>query len=375
MNTLFVAPYRQNDEWGLSSRQYLKALLVNTKINLTARPYYYISNSYNKISDDIIAAENTRLDHYDVIIQKLLPHSLYVGGYNTKNIAILNVETGNWSKSRSIILLNRLDEIYVSTTTEKKWLEQSGVTVKISTVPQPIDIDYIIANQTNTITLPPQIKNTFKFYCFVDNNDRCNLSTIIRAFHLAFTETDRVSLVIKSINNMSQIGEMRNYLQNQINQIKNGLGINNTYKNELIITEPFDEINTLGLHNACDCFINLKSGNNFCPETVTAGVLGKTPIVMNNTGLSNIIDDSTGFVTKSEKTPVIMNPKPLPPEYDLFTANEFWYTPVLYSVIENMQKVVTLYKNQRQDYNKKQQNGKNNIQNYSYVNVGNQLCN
>ena len=169
MNILFVAPYRQNDEWGLSSRQYLKALLANTKINLTARPYYYISNSYNKISDDIIAAENTRLDHYDVIIQKLLPHSLYVGGYNTKNIAILNVETGNWSKSRSIILLNRLDEIYVSTTTEKKWLEQSGVMVKISTVPQPIDIDYIIANQTNTIILPPQIKNTFKFYCFVDN--------------------------------------------------------------------------------------------------------------------------------------------------------------------------------------------------------------
>ncbi len=43
MNGLFVGPYRQNDGWGMASRDYIKA--ISTQIpNLTTRPVYFTNN-------------------------------------------------------------------------------------------------------------------------------------------------------------------------------------------------------------------------------------------------------------------------------------------------------------------------------------------
>lgn len=372
MNVLFVSPYRQNDGWGLVSRNYIKALLSNKNIKLTTRPLYY-TNSTHEVSDDIVECENSRYEKYDIVLQKLLPHSLHISK-STKNIAILNVETGGWNNSRSILLLNKLDEIYVSTNQEKKWLEQSGIHTTIKNVSQPIDLDFLVSNQTKKIGLPPALQNTFNFYCIIDNEDRSNLATIIRAFHLAFNETDRVGLVIKTDNSVLQTKDTRKKMQEHINNIKKELGISGIYKNELIINDYLDDTNMVGLHNACDCFISLKSGDNFSTEVLSAMFLGKTPMVMQNTGLSSIIDNSSGFIIKSEKTPVIMHPRPLPSDYDLYNSDEFWYKPMIYSLIENMRSAFNLSKN-KPEYLAKQSVGRNNIQMYSYSAIGSQLCN
>ena len=372
MNVLFISPYRQNDGWGLASRNYIKALLSNPNINLTTRPLYYTNSTY-EVSDDIVECENSRYEKYDIVLQKLLPHSLHISK-SIKNIAILNVETGSWNNSRSILILNKLDEIYVSTPQEKKWLEQSGVHARIKNIPQPIDLDFLVSNQTKKIGLPSALQNTFNFYCIVDNEERSNLATIIRAFHLAFNETDRVGLVIKTDNSVPQTRDTRKKMQDNINSIKKELGISGIYKNELIINDYLDDTNMIGLHNSCDCLISLRSGDNFSTEVLSAMFLGKTPIVMQNTGLSSIIDTSSGFIVKSEKTPVIMNPRPLPTDYDLFNSDEFWYKPMIYSLIENMRSAFALSKN-RSEYLAKQSVGRNNIQMYSYNTIGSQLCN
>jgi hypothetical protein len=372
VNVLFVSPYRQNDSWGLVSRNYIKALLSNPNINLTTRPLYYTNRS-SEVSDDIVECENSTYGKYDIVLQKLLPHSLHISKTANKNIALLNVETGGWNNSRALLIINKLDEIYVATAQEKKWLEQSGVNVPIKNISQPIDVDFLVSNQTKKIGLPSALKHTFNFYCIVDNEERSNLSTIIRAFHLAFNETDRVGLVIKIDNSAPNTRETRKKIQEHINSIKKELGVSNVYKNELIINDYLDETNMIGLHNACDCFISVRSGNNFCNEVLSAMFLGKTPIVMQGTGLSGIVDDS-GFVIKSEKTPVIMHTRSLPVDYDLFNSDEFWHKPMIYSLIDNMRSAFALSKN-KPEYSAKQSIGRNNIQKYSYSAIGSQLCN
>jgi hypothetical protein len=374
MNVLFIAPYRQNDAWGESSRGYIKSLLSNPNINLTTRPYYYINNVVNNIDDAIIQCENSFYDHYDIVLQKLLPHSLSLSKMSgTKNMAIINVETGGWVNSTASMILNHLDTVYVNTTIEKKWLEQSYVKTQIKVIPGPIDVELLTANKTQSIKLPPPLTNTFKFYCIADYTHRSNLDTLVKAFHLAFGETDKVSLILKITNGGNNPNDMRNHITSELEKIKKSLSINNNYKNELIITEPLDDKNTIGLHNACDCLINITSGDNYCKQVLYGLFLGKTPIVMQNTGLCDIVNETNGFCIKSEKVPVILVQKPLPAEYDLFNANEYWYSPQIYSLIETMKKAYALSKDKKA-YELKQQNGLNSVVNLTYTSTGSQLC-
>jgi glycosyltransferase involved in cell wall biosynthesis len=374
MNILFVGPYRQNDGWGETSRNYIKALRTKSGFNIACRPIYYINNTVSKLDDVILESENTFFDDYDIVIQKALPHNLYTGSCK-KNIGIINVETAGWQNSRAKLSLDKLDEIYVSTNIEKKWLENSNVKTPITVVSQPIDIESVISNQKNNIGMPNLFNSMFKFYCITDpNNERSNIDTIVRAFHIAFDQLDRVSLVIKTTQNGSP-SETRKLLQDHFESIKRSLNTNNHYKNELIISEHLRPEDMVGLHNSCNCFINMYSGNNFCPDTITALYLGKTPIVMNNSGLVDIINEKNGFVIRSEKTPVMLKNKPLHGEYDIFTANEYWYTPSLFGLVDAMRKAYDLFKNDRQTYNAKKSLGENILNSYTYEAIGQKLCN
>jgi hypothetical protein len=374
MKILFVGPYRQNDGWGEASRNYIKALRTKPGFSISSRPVYYINNTIGKLDNDILESENTFHNDYDIVIQKTLPHNLYIGACK-KNIGIINVETGGWQNSRAKLLLNKLDEIYVSTNIEKKWLENSDIKTPITVVSQPLDIELIMANQKNNVGMPDFFNSMFKFYCIADpNNERSNLETIIKAFHISFNQLDRVALVIKTAQTGSP-GETRKLLQDQCESIKRSLHINNHYKNEFIVSENITPQDMIGLHNSCNCFINIYSGNNFCADTITALYLGKTPIVMNNSGLTDIVNEKNGFVIKSEKSPVILKNKPLHGEYDIFTADEYWYNPSLSGLIDAMKRAYSLFKNDRQAYNDKKSLGEDILKNYTYETVGKKLCN
>lgn len=374
MKILFVGPYRQNDGWGETSRHYIKALRSKPNTSVACRPIYYVNNLVQSLDDSILESENTFHDEYDVVVQKALPHSLYTGSCK-KNIAIINVETGGWQNSRAKLILDKIDQIYVASTTEKKWLENSEISKNIVVVSQPVDTEFIAANQKNNIVLPDLFSSMFKFYCIAHPNDeRSNLETIVKAFHLAFNQMDRVALVLKTPPGI-QPQESRRLLQEHCDQAKRTLHINNHYKNEFIISDTLKPADMIGLHNSCNCFINLYSGNNFCTETLTALYLGKTPIVMNNTGLTDIINEKNGYLVKSEKVPVTLINKPLSNEYDIFTANEYWYRPSLLNLVDTMRKAYDIYKNNRQSYTIKKSMGEEILKNHTYQAIGQRLCN
>ena len=373
MNVLFVGPYRQADGWGLASRSYIKAIATQYK-NLTTNPVYLSSPDINFKDDEILSYEKNRFDQYDMVIQKTLPHCLFANRSFKKNVGLFVLETNDISKSSCIQDINRMDEVWVPSTMEEKCLRSSGVTRPIKVVSQPLDTSFIDANRNHKLDFAPIINNMFKFYFIGENNPRKNILDLVLAFNLAFDYAENVCLIIKTSQSGANSQQARETLESQISDLKHKLAIGNKYKKEIIITEQFSYKDIIGLHNTCDCFVAPSYGEAFCRPAAEALVLGKTPIVNQNTGMKDYINDTNGFLVKGHKTPVIISPRPLSKDFDFYNASEYWYKPDIYDLIDKLKRVYELHKNKNEELTKKQNNGLSSLDMFSYETIGKKLC-
>lgn len=373
MNILFLGPYRQNDGWGLASQSYIKAL-GTTRHNITTRPVFLAGGNTGLEDTEILGYENSFYDSYDIVIQKTLPHCLFLNRKFKKNIGLFMLETNDISNSTSIHSINTMDEVWVPSTQEKKCLIKSGIRKPIKVISQPIDTNFITDNINYELNLGPLIKKTFKFYSISEYIERKNIKDLITAFHMAFTIDQPVSLVLKtSIPNKSP-KESKDIIEKDIQEIKKKLGISGRYKKEIILTNRLPYQDIIGLHNACDCFVSPSLGESFCRPAAEALCLGKTPIVTNHTGPTDFINNDNGFVVQSHRTPVLMRHRTLSDHFDIQNANEYWYQISIYDLIEKMRSVYAMYKQDHKAYESKRQLGIDSIDQFSYSNIGNKLC-
>jgi len=115
-------------------------------------------------------------------------------------------------------------------------------------------------------------------------------------------------------------------------------------------------------------------GEAFCRPVAEALVCGSTPIVTTNTGMTDYINDSNGFLIESTPTSVITENKNLNSNFDMYTAKETWSKPHLLSLIDKMRKVFDLHKSKSEKLKDKQENGKSSIDIFSYEAIGKKLC-
>jgi len=374
MNTLFIGPYRQNDEWGLTSKNYLQAIGTQTQ-HITSRAIY-LSNNLTSISNpSILQYENNLYPEYDMVFQHVLPHNITINKKIKKNIGLLSLETNDIGHSESIYILNKLDEICVSSQQEAKCLKKSGVIVPIKVVSAPLDIETIENNRSHKLLkLNNLMNNNFKFYTIGEFNERKNILDLVSAFHLAFDITDNVSLIINTFLPGLNPKESHQHIQKEIDLLKKRLNIRKDYKKELIITDTLTDIDLIGLHNTCDCFVAPSLGEAFCKPAAEALILGKTPIVTDKTGMVDFINSDNGYLINSQKCPVAISDNPLYDQLDLYTAHEYWYKPNIYSLIEQMKKVYETYKKDRKAYQQKAQLGQSMAQQFSYETIGSKIC-
>lgn len=373
MNALFIGPYRQADGWGMASRDYIRAIGTQIK-NLSTRPTY-LTSSNTQPDSQILKYENSHFKNYDIVFQKSLPHCIAVNKQIKKNVGIFASETNDISKSVSIHNLNNLDEICVPSTQEQKSLISSGVTTPIKVVSEPIDTVMYGSNKSHKIELPSKnIDKCFKFYSIGEYIERKNFIDLVTAFHLAFELSDNVALVIKTqISGMSDV-ESKKIITESFNKLKTKLNHRSIYKQEVIICDRLSDLDLLGLHNSCDCFVMPSYGEAFCRPAAEALVLGKTPIVTDNTGMTDFINKDNGFIINSRKEPVIINNRTLTKDFDIYNANEYWYRPNIYSLMESMKKVYHMHKKSKQEYKYKQQIGIESLEQFSYETIGKKIC-
>lgn len=318
MKILFIAPYRQNDGWGLAAKDYAKALYA-TKHHIAIRPIYMGSSVDDNPDELLLQMEKTSFTEYDLVIQKVLPHLFEKTKVPT--IGLFTLETGELKRCPWYDHMSIMDGILVPSEFEKSTIEESGLKTPVWAISEPVDTSVYTTEWGHLETIP---KDGFNFYFVGEFIPRKNLDALIKAFHVEFHRSEPVNLIIKTNRSGMDSYSLAEMVHNHINDIKRRMRIYDRpelYKSELIITGRLTEEDMCKLHCSCNCFVMPSRGEAFCRPAVDAMGFGNTPIVTANTGMTDYIDESVGWVIPSIKAPVDSAVYPLP---SLYTGRETW---------------------------------------------------
>lgn len=357
-NVLFIGPYRQFDGWGIASRGYLNSLAL-TGHNIYSRPVYLSNNIQSSYNDSLSSRFEIPCNQpIDTIIQHSLPFNFVKYG-NVKNIGLCFFESHNLFYSSWIDNINLLDELWVCSNHEKKYLLKSGVTIPIKTVPIPQNIKVYGQHYGRLLPLEPH-SHEFKFYFIGENTKRKNTQDIVTAFHSEFVFNEDVRLVLK-INDANKTN-----LDGQIHKNKVSMGIykrESDYRREVIISGRLKDVEMHALHQSCDCFINAAYGEACSLPAFDALGFGRTPIVNKNTGMSQFVTDNNGFLVNSFEIPAIDEKRPTG---DLYKTTDSWFQIDIIDLRAKMRQVFEMPLIERTN---KQSCGISDIKKYSHENI------
>ena len=356
MNILFIGPYLQNDGWGRAARNYIEALKL-TGHTVAVRPIYMGT----KLSPDrnIFKALEVTLDSYDIVIQNVLPEFMEYDGRFGKNIGLCYTETSNLEHTGWIEKTNLMDAIIVPSYADTVNLKPS--TTPIFTVPIPVDTSKFEKSYDKLMQ-----SDDFIFYFVGEHTERKNMIGLVEAFNLEFEIDEPVSLVIKTNHPGIDKYTLEHSVNADIWQLKDIMRLYPTaadYKKEILILDDLSDEDMCKLHCTCDCFVMPSRGESYNMPAIDAMGFGKTPIVTNRTGMTEFIDEDTGYLINSYDVPVLTTSPPMP---NIYSAYEVW------KEID----VVDLRKRLREAYNdngKKKLAGMDRIYDFDYQSIANKL--
>ena len=196
MNVMFVGPYRQNDSWGMVSRNFLEYIYnhASEDINLITRPIYFNQQAVNKIHSYIEDSESKKLTNdRDILIQFGLPSYLNYNGTFKKNVAVTRIEC-NVKNTDWPYHLNMFDEVVVFSDLEKNLLEESGVTTKILNAAAPYFGGITVAK--DKIEKFENFGNKFVFFSTASASERSGTEAVVTAYLSQYSVLDKVMLVL-----------------------------------------------------------------------------------------------------------------------------------------------------------------------------------
>lgn len=320
-NILLIAPIFQYCGWGLASKSYAKALKIVS--NLTIRNIYLSHQRDTHIDVEFRELENTKYDHYDIVIQKTLPNLYYYDGRFSQNIGLCVFETEftyhNWFNR-----INMIDKFFVPSLQEKKWITKK-IKIPIFNISEPIEINI----QENYKPLDPIISdpNIFKFLFIGENIPRKGLTELIRAYFSAFSVNDNVLLIIKTSQNIAEhINNIKKTMRRFINDTK--------YPDIFLIFDRLSDEQLDALHYFSDIFVMPSYGEAFNRPAAASLIFNKPVIATNNTGICDYLTDDFGWRIESYKDRVFSTNPPL---LEIYKGNEYYNVPIVDNLILKMQ--------------------------------------
>lgn len=362
MNILFIGPYRQTDNIGSISRNYIHCLSMSGH-NLSISPIYISNNKGYDISDNLKELENIFFDKIDVVIQHTIPQ-LFEKTY-AYSIGICSVETNNIKDAQYIDKINLLDEIWAISSQEKKILKQAGVIKSINVVPPPVNIDRLrLQNAMSSPLNIPGTQESYNFYISSEFSEQSNIQAAIIAFNREF-KTENVNLIINStLSNISNPIENQKKISESIVNIKNKLQLYNNlsyYANEILITHKMSEEELFGLHKLCDCMLITSRYDSYITEALNALFVGNNIICTSNINLCELIKTESENFVDSVETPILDN-NPY--------SSSGWQTCMDIDILDLQKKMRTCYNKGKSKNNTKKDFIE---QEYSYKNIGDRI--
>lgn len=332
--------YEGESGWCRAARDYIRSL--NTFTDVVAR--YVLLSKRIPPSEEIQKLIDKDLAGVTRVVQHLLPHWFDYSRPNRdiKNIGISILESRNIGQTGWASKLNLMDEIWVP---YSQGMEEGDITAPKKLVPHACNIDDYLQ-----LYEPIKIRPGFNFYTIGEFIRRKNLPALIRAFHTEFGVHEPVNLIIKTSKFGLQPQEVTKLAQESINRIKEGLKLYPSvdhYKQEIIISDHLSNDLIMGLHAACQCYVNTSYGEAWCYPGFDAMALGNSVISTDFGGpVDYLANYSNGHLVESKEDPcyaVIDTFK------DIQTSRETWNSPDVLDLQKKMRLVYETHKNKRDE--------------------------
>jgi len=321
MSVLYVGPYRQQDEWGYTSRAFANLLAAQKEQlpDLVMRPVWF--NNQQKLTDigQLEEYEFKKVDSPDVIIQHGLPNYLNYNGNFKKNIAVTSVDC-RVDNTDWVTHLNLFDTVVVFSEHEAQLLKDSGVTTEV------FHFDFAplyFSNEVEDLNLK---FNRFKFYTIGSLDIKSGLREVVASYLSAFTILDNVMLVVCSSDAQK--------LEEEIKVIKSGLGKffdEQHYPHIAIINNTNLPILNY-VHDYCDCYIDASYNSRTNQNMLKAIAYNSLPMM---TDVCGIIKDYP-FTIKTHNDISIYPQRPI---RELYSGEFSWEMPSMNSIRANMRAI------------------------------------
>ena len=366
MKVLFVGHYREGTGWGNAAIDYILSM-DSVGIDVACRPIKLNSNN-PKLPERIVELENKSSAGCDVCIQNVLPHHMDYNGNFKKNIGLYFIETSSCDYSIWPNRINQLDEAWVCCNHNVKASSDSGINIPTFVVPVPCDVSKYESSYDKLEI--PETDNNFCFYFIGEVTRRKNLAALLKAFHLEFSPSEQVSLVIKA-NKSGETPESLLYHISEIcEQVKRNLKLYKStadYNKEIVLTNHLTDEEILKLHSSMDCFVMPSFGEAWCVPAFDAMGFGNTPICTNVGGMADFIQDG-GILVDGASEPVFGMTDTF---QDICTGREDWVSVNIRLLQSAMRNTFTLQKSNKIAYDQKRDLCRKDSYNYSYKNIGN----
>lgn len=366
MKVIYVGHYRNgNTGWANASKN---TILAMNSVGIDVACRAIETGSYiPSINDDIKALEEKSKIGCDICIQNVLPQFLEYNGNYKKNIAYCVYEMLDASMSTWGSRINLMDELWTVNEYSKRCFESMGVTIPIKIVPYAFP--QINTNSIDKIS-HPSLDGNYIFYTIADLNKRKDILSTVKAFHIAFTPNEPVSLMIKTSKSGMSGHDCAKAVIEDCKRVKTNMKLYkniDNYLDEVIIGDELSEEDMMSVHRTGDCFICTSHGESWNIPLYQSIILGKSAIYSESHPFNDYINNELTY--KDSQDCVFEMTETFP---DISSSRESWSIANVKDIASKMILAYTNYRDNNLDSNKRRSEmSKIMSESFTYEVVGN----
>ena len=234
-----------------------------------------------------------------IFIQHLTPENFYIDPNAKYHICYTPFETDSLPRPW-LLPLRGMDEIWVPSKHNRDAYANSGLgRKKITVIPHGVNTD-----RFNTSVKPLDYKRgAYNFGSVFDWTERKNPTALIRAYYNAFCNGEDVSLSIRTFWRFP-VDKTREYIQNEVNQIKAGYGSRKDFPRIQFLFDTMDESIMPSFYRSFDCFVLPTRGEGFGLPFLEAMACGATCIGPAWGGNTEFMNEKNSILVGGEVTPI-----------------------------------------------------------------------
>lgn len=360
MKVLHISNVCNLSGWSKQAENHILALDA-VGIDVAARHINLLNNQNDNLPTRVKELLRKDCTNPDIIILNTLP-SLYERSGRAKTVGYYVVETNNFRSTEWASRINLLNAGLVPCYHNKLASIDSGVTVPLHIVPEAVDTSWYTKDYT-VHSVRENLKDKFIFLTIGEFTVRKNIEATVRAFHLEFSPSEPVELVIKT----TPVGMSNPQVEinQRLDNIKQGLKLYNEvsrYKKENVICGFLGEAEMGSLYKSVDAYVSSSRAEAFCIPVVDAMGFGKVVVSPDHTGL-DYINDRNAYVVKTHEQSCFGALDTLP---ELYTGAEQWHEVSIFQLRLAMRQAFE----HRANNLKKTQQARKDVEKFSLTNVG-----